>query len=71
MIDGMMRVQLDEGVPVLSVVLTPHHFHDHADHLDFFSAHFDKKGREAAEAAAAILLPSHQGAGSMPHAVVM
>ncbi len=25
-IDGLMRAQLDTGVPVLSVVLTPHHF---------------------------------------------
>ena len=27
-IDGMMRVQLDTEVPVFSVVLTPHHFHE-------------------------------------------
>ena len=71
MIDGMMRVQLDEGVPIFSVVLTPHHFHDHADHLDFFSAHFDKKGREAAEAAAAVLVPQQQVASALHHAVVM
>ena len=54
-IDGLMRVQLDEGVPVFSVVLTPHHFHDHADHQTFFADHFERKGREAAEAVAAIL----------------
>lgn len=49
-IDGMMRVQLDTGTPVLSMVLTPHHFHDHDDHNDFFKAHFVKKGEEAARA---------------------
>ncbi|WP_350333265.1 6,7-dimethyl-8-ribityllumazine synthase [Coralliovum pocilloporae] len=49
-IDGMMRVQLDTGTPVLSVVLTPHHFHEHSDHLDFFAGHFVKKGQEAARA---------------------
>ncbi len=54
-IDGLMRVQLDEGVPIFSVVLTPHHFHDHADHQTFFADHFERKGREAAEAVAAIL----------------
>ncbi|MGO3771118.1 MAG: 6,7-dimethyl-8-ribityllumazine synthase, partial [Vreelandella alkaliphila] len=28
-IDGLMRVQLDTQVPIISVVLTPHHFHEH------------------------------------------
>ncbi len=49
-IDGLMRVQLDTHVPVMSVVLTPHHFHDHADHHGFFMAHMVKKGAEAAQA---------------------
>lgn len=49
-IDGLMRVQLDTDVPVFSVVLTPHHFHEHADHNEFFSAHLEKKGIEAARA---------------------
>lgn len=49
-IDGLMRVQLDEGVPVFSVVLTPHHFHEHDVHASFFAEHFVRKGREAAEA---------------------
>lgn len=48
-IDGLMRVQLDTDVPVFSVVLTPHHFHEHADHIDFFAAHLEKKGTEAAQ----------------------
>ena len=50
-IDGLMRAQLDTGVPVLSAVLTPHHFHEHADHQRFFSEHFVRKGTEAAQAA--------------------
>lgn len=49
-IDGLMRVQLDTGVPVFSLVLTPHHMHGHADHLDFFGNHFTVKGAEAARA---------------------
>jgi 6,7-dimethyl-8-ribityllumazine synthase len=49
-IDGLMRVQLDSGVPVFSVVLTPHHFHEHEEHRNFFTAHLLGKGAEAARA---------------------
>ena len=49
-IDGLMRVQLDTGTPVLSAVLTPRDFHEHAEHLAFFKAHFVKKGCEVAQA---------------------
>lgn len=49
-IDGLMRVQLDTDVPVFSVVLTPHHFHEHDEHVDYFTKHFVKKGAEAANA---------------------
>ncbi|HYC81329.1 MAG TPA: 6,7-dimethyl-8-ribityllumazine synthase [Solirubrobacterales bacterium] len=49
-IDGLMRVQLDTGVPVFSAVLTPHHFHEHAEHQRFFHQHFEVKGREVAKA---------------------
>ena len=49
-VDGLMRVQLDTGVPIISVVLTPKDFHEHGDHLKFFSEHFIKKGAEAARA---------------------
>ncbi|HPD82492.1 MAG: 6,7-dimethyl-8-ribityllumazine synthase [Alphaproteobacteria bacterium] len=49
-LDGMMRVQLDTGIPVLSVVLTPHYFHDKEEHQKFFFDHFTVKGKEAAEA---------------------
>lgn len=49
-IDGLMRVQLDTGVPVFSAVLTPRDFHDHEEHQAFFKAHFVKKGQEVAAA---------------------
>jgi len=54
-VDGLMRVQLDTGVPVFSVSLTPHHFHEHAEHVDFYTEHFVKKGGEAARAVEATL----------------
>lgn len=54
-IDGLMRVQLDTGVPIISAVLTPKDFHEHADHLKFFSEHFVKKGAEAARACLATI----------------
>lgn len=49
-IDGLMRVQLDSGVPVFSAVLTPHHFHGGDEHVGFFREHFLKKGEEVAHA---------------------
>jgi len=54
-IDGLMRVGLDTGVPVLSVSLTPHHFHETDHHKGIFSAHFVEKGREAGRAALMIV----------------
>ena len=54
-IDALMRVQLDTGVPVLSVVLTPQAFHEHEEHRHFFGEHFVKKGREAARACQHVL----------------
>lgn len=54
-IDGLMQVQLETEVPVFSVVLTPHHFHEHATHLDFFREHLKTKGVEAASACAQTL----------------
>ena len=51
-INGLMRVQLDTDVPVISVVLTPHHFHEHSEHASFFAEHFRVKGVEAAHACA-------------------
>lgn len=49
-IDGLMRVQMETDTPVLSMVLTPRDFHEHADHQRFFQEHFVKKGTEAAQA---------------------
>jgi len=49
-IDGLMRIQLDTEVPVLSAVLTPRDFHEHEEHVRFFSEHFVKKGTEVARA---------------------
>jgi 6,7-dimethyl-8-ribityllumazine synthase len=54
-IDGLMRVQLDTGVPVFSAVLTPHHFHEHSVHQRLFREHFVVKGTEAAQACLATL----------------
>jgi 6,7-dimethyl-8-ribityllumazine synthase len=54
-IDGMMNVQLSTGVPVLSAVLTPHNYHDSAEHHRFFFEHFLVKGKEAANACVQIL----------------
>ena len=51
-ISGLMRVQLDTDVPVLSAVLTPRHFHEHDEHQRFFRDHFVVKGTEAANACA-------------------
>jgi 6,7-dimethyl-8-ribityllumazine synthase len=55
-IDALMKVQLDTEVPVISVVLTPQHFHEHEDHRKFFTEHFVIKGEEAARACAATIL---------------
>ncbi|TWS18236.1 6,7-dimethyl-8-ribityllumazine synthase [Tsukamurella asaccharolytica] len=54
-LDGLMRVQLDTDVPVFSVVLTPHHFHEHDEHTAYFERHFVGKGAEAARAVDATL----------------
>ncbi|WP_299780433.1 6,7-dimethyl-8-ribityllumazine synthase [uncultured Roseobacter sp.] len=54
-VDGLMRVGLDTGVPVLSVSLTPHQYQETEHHNAIYRAHFLQKGREAAEAALGIL----------------
>ena len=50
-VEGLMRVGLDTGVPVLSVSLTPHQYQETEHHNRIFAEHFVQKGREAAEAA--------------------
>jgi 6,7-dimethyl-8-ribityllumazine synthase len=54
-ISGLMQVQLEIDTPVFSCVLTPHHFHDHAEHRRFFAEHFVIKGQEVAQACSATL----------------
>jgi 6,7-dimethyl-8-ribityllumazine synthase len=49
-VGALMTVQLETDVPVLSVVLTPHHFHAGDEHQAFFASHFLVKGAEAAHA---------------------
>ena len=48
-VSGLMRVQTETDVPVLSAVLTPHHFHG-PEHVEFFREHFFVKGAEVARA---------------------
>jgi 6,7-dimethyl-8-ribityllumazine synthase len=52
---ALMQVQLETGTPVFSVVLTPHHFHEHEAHEGFFRTHLVQKGEEAARACAATM----------------
>jgi 6,7-dimethyl-8-ribityllumazine synthase len=52
---GLMQAQMDADVPVLSAVLTPHHFHDSEEHRQFFLDHFKVKGRETARACVSVL----------------
>lgn len=47
-INALMAVQLEVEVPVISAVLTPQQFHEHAEHRAFFHDHFRVKGKEAA-----------------------
>ncbi len=50
-VDGLMRVGLDTGIPVLSVSLTPHQYQETDHHNAIYAEHFIVKGREAAHAA--------------------
>jgi 6,7-dimethyl-8-ribityllumazine synthase len=56
-IDGMMKVQLETGVPVFSGVLTPHDFMSEG-RADFFREHFIVKGQEVAGACLGVLQSS-------------
>jgi 6,7-dimethyl-8-ribityllumazine synthase len=63
-IRALMQVQLETEIPVFSVVLTPHHFHDHEVHHRFFQDHFVHKGAEAAQACARTLESLHRLTGA-------
>jgi 6,7-dimethyl-8-ribityllumazine synthase len=52
---GIVQTSLETEVPVLSAVLTPHHFHEHAVHEEFFKQHMLVKGKELAEACVSII----------------
>jgi 6,7-dimethyl-8-ribityllumazine synthase len=54
-LQGIVQTSLETEVPVLSAVLTPHHFHEHAVHVDFFKEHMRTKGKELAEACVSII----------------
>ena len=54
-LQGIVQASLETEVPVLSAVLTPHHFHEHAIHQEFFKEHMRTKGKELAEACVAII----------------
>ncbi|MGO4246216.1 6,7-dimethyl-8-ribityllumazine synthase [Paenarthrobacter sp. RAF54_2] len=54
-VDALMKVQMETDVPVFSGVLTPHHFHEHDEHKNYFSRHFVAKGQELADALASTL----------------
>jgi len=49
-VQALMDVQLQTGVPVISAVQAPHHFHEHVEHRRFLQQHFALKGTEAAQA---------------------
>ncbi len=54
-VDALVRVGLETGVQVLSVVLTPHQYQETEQHNAFFREHFVTKGAEAARAAMAVI----------------
>ncbi len=49
-VDALMQGQMETGVPMFSVSLTPHNFQETPDLIAFFTDHFVKKGQEAAGA---------------------
>jgi 6,7-dimethyl-8-ribityllumazine synthase len=61
---ALMQVQLATEIPVFSVVLTPHHFHEHDVHHGFYRDHFVTKGVEAARACAQTLESLHRLTGA-------
>src|SRR5262245_53986552 len=52
---GLVQASLETEVPVLSAVLTPHHFHEHAVHPDDFRAARAAKVTEMATACLALI----------------
>lgn len=54
-VNALLTAQMETGVPMLSAVLTPHHFQEQSQHIDFFTRHFLTKGQEAARACLQII----------------
>lgn len=59
-VSALMQVQLETGVPVFSVVLTPLQFHESDEHQKFFHDHLVVKGAEAARACLQTLVVHRQ-----------
>lgn len=59
-IKAFMDIQLETEVPIISAVLTPHHFHESEEHHRFFFDHFRVKGREVANACVKTLENLHR-----------
>ncbi len=64
-LDALMRAQMESDVPLISSVLTPHHFHEHETHVDFFGDHLSQKGAEAARACVGTLAALDQLAATV------
>lgn len=58
-LDSIMRVQLAADIPVLSAILTPHHFQESEVQINFFKDHFVLKGSELAIACRSIIDARH------------
>jgi len=54
-VEALMKVQLETGVPIVSAVLAPHQFQEQEPHLEYFRQHFVTKGKEAAGACLQII----------------
>lgn len=54
-VDGLMNVGLETGVPCFSVSLTPHNYQETEVLTAFYRDHFVKKGAEAAQAVHQVL----------------
>lgn len=50
-VNGLMQVGLETGIPILSVSLTPHQYQETPHHRKIFQDHFIEKGQEAGNTA--------------------
>ena len=51
-VDGLMQAQMETGVPVFSLSLTPHQYQETAFHNETYIKHMYNKGEETAGAVA-------------------